>query len=41
MMILITPSTGPTGLTHQATIPLVFSDLLTQAVQLQLVDLQV
>lgn len=37
----ITASTGATGLTHQATIPLVFSDLLTQAVQLQLVDLQV
>lgn len=41
MMIPITASTGVTGLTHQATIPLVFSDLLTQAVQLQLVDLQV
>lgn len=33
---------GGTGLSaHQTTVPLVFSDLLTQTVQLQLVDLQV
>lgn len=30
-----------TGLSHQTTVPLVLSDLLAQAVQLQLMDLQV
>lgn len=35
-------NTGVTGLSsHQTTVPFVFSDLLSQTVQLQLVDLQV